>query len=196
MTKYTQFFLVLALLVSTIFWSNISLAEDRYVSDVMYIPLRKLPGNQQDVIVNGIASGTLLEFIREETDSNKTSWTLVKTAEGILGWARTQHLLSEPPAAVQLQFLQNKYNDLLKDIENLNKTSVSSINFEQENQQLHEKYQLLQTRADFLQAENDQLKNTDRYNQWVYGGGLLICGVLLSFFLQAFGKRKRHTEWR
>lgn len=168
----------------------------RYVSDVMYIPLRKGPGNQQDVLINGLVSGTPLTFIREETDSSRTSWSLVRTSEGILGWARTQHLLNEQPAGPQLAELKERYETLSREYEALKQSSALSIDIERDNQRLHESHQVLQTRADYLQAENDQLKNSDRYNQWIYGGGLLLCGVLLSLILQAFGKRKRQSEWR
>lgn len=184
------------MLLSAALWPNISLAEDRFVSDVMYIPLRKAPGSKQEIIIRSLASGTQLTFIREELDSNKVSWSLVKTAEGVLGWARTQYLTDEPTAALKLPILQQSYDDVAYKLDQLTQTSASSINIEQENRQLHERYQLLQTRADILQAENDQLKNADRFNQWLYGGGLLLCGVILSFLLQAFGKRKRQSDWR
>jgi len=168
----------------------------RYVSDVMYIPLRKMPGNQQEILLNGLVSGTALTFVREETDSNRVSWSLVRTAEGVLGWARTQHLLTEPPAGVQLAELRASYEALSREYQSLKQSASIAIDIEKDNQRLHEDRHLLQTRADILQAENDQLKSSDRYNQWVYGGGLLFAGVLLSLLLQAFGRRKRQSEWR
>lgn len=168
----------------------------RYVSDVMYIPLRKGPGNAQDVLINGLVSGTPLTFVREETDSNRITWSLVRTAEGVLGWARNSHLLSEQPVGPQLNELQQRYDALAKEYESFKQSAALSIDIEKDNQRLHESHQVLQTRADYLQAENDQLKNSDRYNQWIYGGGLLFAGVLLSLILQAFGKRKRQSEWR
>jgi SH3 domain protein len=54
----------------------------------------------------------------------------------------------------------------------------------------------LQTRADVLNAENEQLKKTDRYSQWFYGGIFMGAGVILYFILQALGRRKRQSEWR
>lgn len=168
----------------------------RYVSDVMYIPLRKGAGGQQDVLINGLVSGTPLTFVREEVDSNRVSWSLVRTAEGVLGWARTQHLLEEPPAGMQLEELKTRYEALQREHEALKQSAALAVDIEKDNQRLHENHQLLQTRADYLQAENDQLKNSDRYNQWIYGGGLLLGGVLLSLLLQSIGKRRRQSEWR
>lgn len=186
------------LLLAVIFCSLPAIAaeEDRYVADVLYIALRKAPGNQQDIIINGLASGTRLTFVREEQDNNKINWSLVRTTEGVLGWVRSQQLLSEPTAALQLPTLQEQYEQLVKDYEQLRQTSALAVDIERENQRLNESYQLLQTRADVLQAENDKLKNADRYNQWVFGGGLLICGIFVSFLLQGLGRRKRQSEWR
>lgn len=171
-------------------------AADRYVSDVIVIALRKAPGNQQEIIVNGLSSGTPLTFVREELDNNRNSWSLVRTEDGILGWARTQQLLNEPPAAAILPELQQQHSAVVQELDQLRQTSARSIDIEEENQRLNKNYQLLQTRADVLQAENDHLKNSDRYNQWVYGGGLLLLGIILSFVLQGLGKRKRQSEWR
>lgn len=171
-------------------------AADRYVSDVIVIALRKSPGNQQEIIINGLSSGTPLTFVREESDNNGNSWSLVRTEAGILGWARTQQLLNEPPAATILPELQQRYDATVQELEQLRQTSARSIDIEEENQRLNKNYQLLQTHADVLQAENDYLKNSDRFNQWMYGGGLLLFGVILSFVLQGLGKRKRQSEWR
>ena len=55
--------------------------------------------------------------------------------------------------------------------------------------------QMLQTERDVLKAENDQLKRSDTYKQRIYGGALILAGVILSFVLQLFGKRKRRSEW-
>jgi SH3 domain protein len=120
----------------------------------------------------------------------------VRTADGITGWARSQHLLNEPTAALKVEALEAHNTQLQQELDTLSQNIARARELESENQRLHENYQLLQTRADFLQAENDQLKRSDRYNQWVYGGGLLLGGVLLSFFLQGLGRRRRHTDWR
>lgn len=190
--------LLLPLVVSALSGLPSAYAQDesaRYVADTLYIPLRAQANNQSEIILNGVVSGTLLTFIREETDSNRISWTLVKTAEGKTGWARSQHLLKEPIAKVQLEQLTERYELLNKEYEQLKRTSSISIDMEAENQRLHESSQILQTRADTLQAENDFLRKNDNYNQWMIGGGLLTLGVLLSLILQAIGKRRRRSEW-
>jgi len=218
MKKLTLASLV-SLAVLTTGFSSSSFAEDRYVTDVIYIPLRSDKDNQATIIKNGLATGTRLKLIREEEDSNKNKWSQVITSEGIEGWVRSQNLIAEPTASMKLAALtsgptdmvelqkQNialkneldsvkaTYQSLAKEMEEIKRSPTSDINMEQENQNMHRENQNLQTERDLLRAENDQLKSSDNYKQRVYGGGLIFAGVLLSFVLQLFGKRKRRSEW-
>ncbi|WP_232461327.1 TIGR04211 family SH3 domain-containing protein [Cellvibrio sp. PSBB006] len=202
-------------------------ANVRYISDVMYVPLRAGMSNNTEVVKAALTSGTRLRLVREEQDASNDAWALVETTDGVQGWIRTQHLINEPTAAIKLErvnaqlakasssakealerqkahdqlqveheTLQQEYQALIENTESLRQTSAAAVDLEQENQRIHENNQLLQTRVDVLQAENEQLRDAERYNQWVYGAGLLICGVILSFLLQALGKRKRQSEWR
>jgi SH3 domain protein len=66
---------------------------------------------------------------------------------------------------------------------------------EQENQSMNRINQSLQVERDVLKAENDRLQKSDAYKQRIYGGILILAGVILSFVLQLFGKRKRRSEW-
>ena len=202
-------------------------ANVRYISDVMYVPLRAGMSNNTEVVKAALTSGTRLRLVREEQDASNDALALVETTDGVQGWIRTQHLINEPTAAIKLErvnaqlakasssakealerqeahdqlqveheTLQQEYQALIENTESLRQTSAAAVDLEQENQRIHENNQLLQTRVDVLQAENEQLRDAERYNQWVYGAGLLICGVILSFLLQALGKRKRQSEWR
>lgn len=199
--------------------SSTSFAEDRYVTDVIYIPLRSDKDNQATIIKNGLATGTRLKLIREEEDAYKNKWSQVVTSEGIEGWMRSQNLIAEPTAAMKLAALTSGPSDMVelqkqnialkneldsvkatfqslsKEMEEIKKSPTSDINMEQENQNMHRENQMLQTERDLLRAENDQLKSSDNYKQRIYGGALIFAGVLLSFVLQLFGKRKRRSEW-
>lgn len=202
-------------------------ANVRYITDVLYVPLRAGMSNNTEVVKAALTSGTRLRLVREAQDSANDTWALVETTDGVQGWIRTQHLINEPTAALKLERvnaqlarasssakeameqqkahdqlkveyenLQQQYQALLDNTDSLRQTSAAAVDLERENQRIHENNQLLQTRVDVLQAENEQLRDAERYNQWVYGAGLLICGVILSFLLQALGKRKRQSEWR
>jgi len=196
-----------------------SFADDRYVSDIIYIPLRSDKDSQATIIKNGLATGTKLKFIREEEDANKNKWSQVITPDEVEGWVRSQNLISEPTCAMKLSAMTSGSSDvvelqkqnitfkteldslkaahqkLLKETEEMRNSTTSDINMEQENQNMHREFQLVQTERDVLKAENDKLKSTDRYAQRVIGGALILCGVVLSFLLQLLGKRKRRSEW-
>ena len=197
-----------------------TLAADRYISDVIHVALRSDKSIQSSVLHKGLPSGTKLEFIREELGSDNRLWSLVVTSDGAEGWIRSQNLIDKPTAALQLAKLptssrdlltlqtenaalkqqlekvQQDYQQLLTDTEDMRQAATTAVNLEEESQKIHAQYQLLQTRADVLNAENEQLKKTDRYNQWIYGGMLIGAGVILSFILQGLGRRKRQSEWR
>jgi SH3 domain protein len=215
--------IVLAGLISvaatTMTFSVSSLAEDRYVTDIIYIPLRADKDNQATIIKNGLPTGTRLKFLSEEEDANKNKWSRVATSEGIEGWMRSQNLTAEPTASMKLAALtsgptemvelqkqnitlknelasaQAATQSLSKELEEIRKSPTSDINLEQENQNMNRINQMLQTERDVLKAENDQLKRSDTYKQRIYGGALILAGVILSFVLQLFGKRKRRSEW-
>ncbi len=209
------YFVAMGLLFSTEL-----LANERYVSDIVYIALRSDKDPQASIIQRSIVSGTKLTFIREETGTDNNLWSLVVSPEGNEGWVRSYSITAEPTAAMklanlptgiqdsakvlaenqslkmQLDKLQNEHQQLLTDTEDMRQAATTSLNIEEDNQKIHAEFQLIQTERDMLKAENERLKDTDRFHQWVYGGGLLFAGVLLSFLLQALGRRKRHSEWR
>jgi SH3 domain protein len=194
-------------------------AEIRYITDVIYTPLRSDKDSQSEILKAGLATGTKLTFIREEEDANKNKWALVTTSDGIEGWLRSQNLISEPTAAMKLQALTSSSSSLVElqtqnitlktELESLNKShqtllketetsrsaNTSDINMQQENQTMHREYQLLQTERDVLKAENEQLKHNHDSTQRIYGAALILVGIALSFLLQSFGKRKRYSEW-
>lgn len=197
-----------------------SIAADKYVSDVIYIPVRSDKNPQASILQQGLASGTKLNFIREETGTDKNLWSLITTPDGTEGWVRSQNITDKPTAALQLAALstssrdvlalqtenvqlkeqlakvQQEHQQLLADTEDMRQAATTAFNLEEEHQRMLKENQLLQTDADVLKAENEKLKNTDRFNHWIYGGALVFGGVFLSFVLQAFGRRKRRSEWR
>lgn len=133
-------------------FSSLALAEDRYVSDIVYMPLRADKDNQAGVLKNGLASGTKLKFVREEEDAYKNKWSQVITQDGIEGWIRSQNLINEPTAALkleaftsgssnvlelqkqnmalksELESLKTTYQTLLKDTDEMRTAATSDIN--------------------------------------------------------------------
>ena len=205
--------------IITIGFSVPSVAENRYVTDIISIPLRSDKDNQAGILKNGLISGTKLKFLREEDDLNKNKWSQVVTSDGIEGWVRSQNLINGHTAAMklealtsgssnvielqkqnitlknELEILNTTYQSLLKDTEEMRTATTSDVNMEQENQKIHREFQLVQTERDVLKAENDLLKKYDKNKQRIYGGLLILSGIILSLILQYFGKTKRRSEW-
>ncbi|WP_075187984.1 TIGR04211 family SH3 domain-containing protein [Teredinibacter haidensis] len=73
--------------------------EFRYISDVLFVPLRSGQGSQYRIINKGLKSATKLIFI-EDGDSGE--WTKVRTESGIEGWIRNQYLMEEEPSRIKL----------------------------------------------------------------------------------------------
>ncbi|QEY14390.1 TIGR04211 family SH3 domain-containing protein [Cellvibrio sp. KY-YJ-3] len=186
----------------------------------MYVPVRSDKNPQAGILQQGVPSGTKLNFLHEEIGADNSLWSLVVTPEGTEGWIRSQNISDKPTAALklaalsdssrnllslqtentelktQLEKLQQEHQQLLNDTEDMRQAATTALNLEEEHQRMLTENQLLQTHADVLKAENEKLKDADRFNHWLYGGGLIIGGVLLSFILQGLGRRKRKSEWR
>lgn len=200
--------------------SPLVFAVDRYISDVVYIPLHSDKSVKSSVLQKGLVSGTKVDLVREELGTDNNLWSLVTTGEGIQGWIRSQNLSEKPTAALRLANLstasrnalnlqsentelkqkldqvQQQYQQLLTDTEDMRQAATTAVSLQDDNKRIHTEYQLLQTRVDVLTAENEQLRKNDNYSQWLYGAGLVFGGVILSFMLQGFGGRKRKSEWR
>jgi SH3 domain protein len=197
-----------------------ALAVEKYVSDIIYIVVRSDKSPQAAVVQQGLVSGTKLKVIDEATGSDNSLWSQVVTPQGTEGWVRSQNLSDKPTAAMQLaklstgngnlialqtenealkqqlSSLQLEHQQLLTDTEDMRQAATSATTLEEDHQRVLRDNQLLQIQADTLKADNDQLKDSDRFNQWIYGGILVLGGIILSFVLQAIGRRKRKSEWR
>lgn len=74
-------------------------ADTRYISDVLYVPLRSGPSGDHRIVHWGLQSGLSLEVL-EEDESAK--FTRVRTEDGMEGWIPSQYLVDEPIAADRL----------------------------------------------------------------------------------------------
>ena len=99
--------LLVNLLLATSFLatSQISLADEVYVRDTLYVPLRGGQSNEHRILHRGLKSGTPLE--RLETNE-ETGFTRVRTDDGLEGWIQTQYLVDEPIASTQLDGVKSE----------------------------------------------------------------------------------------
>ena len=89
--------------------SQFSFADEVYIRDTLYVPLRGGESIKHRIIHRGIKSGTPLERLQID---EQTGFTLVRTADGLEGWLQTQYLVDEPIASTQLDDVKSKMRSL------------------------------------------------------------------------------------
>lgn len=104
--------------------------ETRYVSDIIYVPLRSGAGNQYRIIDAAIKSGTALTLLESPADSE---WSRVSTPNGLEGWIPNQYIMNEVPARIQLTRAQSQ---LARVTEENNALKQANTQLENENQAL------------------------------------------------------------
>lgn len=175
--------LVSAPLTLTVFAAPATAVEYRWVSDVLYVPLRSGKGNKFRILDKGLKTGTRVEFVDQDDEGG---WTEVRSEKGEIGYIRSQYLIDTPTASLQLTTtrkqlasIENKYNKLKSELSttNTNKKALSSdlSKLQQQNEQLqqeltdikrisadavklHERHQTLTHDHQLIQTELDVLK--------------------------------------
>ena len=112
-------------------------AQTVYISDELTVPLRSGPSGQHRILHQGLPSGTVMEKIGEDADAG---FTQIRTQRGTEGWIRSQYLVSEPIARVQLQRaqaqltrLREQLNSVQEENSQLNQSNNSAQNADQQN---------------------------------------------------------------
>lgn len=109
----------------------------------------------------------------------------------------------------RLQTLQNEHQALstqatkesqerdafAEELRELKVLSADAVNLNQRYQELLARHEMIQTEFDAIKAENDRLKSDQTVNQWLFGAGLMILGMILMLVLPALRPKKRHSEW-
>ena len=89
--------------------SQFSFADEVYIRDILYVPLRGGESTKHRIIHRGIRSGTPLERLQI---NEQTGFTRVRTANGLEGWLQTQYLVDEPIASTQLDDVKSEMRSL------------------------------------------------------------------------------------
>ncbi|MDZ7803006.1 TIGR04211 family SH3 domain-containing protein [Thiohalophilus sp.] len=144
-----QFFIALALLGAAA--SAVHAAEYQYVSDKLVITLRNGQGNSHQILKT-LPTGTRLEVL-ESTDEG---YSRVRTSDGTEGWVRSQYLMGEPTAAMQLDEATRKLNNLQEETEKL-RSALSEVQAE--------RAQLATQRDELLGKLEDAESRLDHLNE-------------------------------
>ena len=84
-------------------------AETAYISDVLTVPLRSGPSNSNRILHRGLPSGTRLDILGRDQDTN---FVQVRTEGGMEGWLPEQYLVNEPIARDRLTAANRRINEL------------------------------------------------------------------------------------
>lgn len=124
----------------------------RYVSDVIYVPLRSGAGNQYRIIDASIKSGTALTLLQSPADSE---WSQVRTPNGLEGWIPNQYIMSEVPARIQLTRVQSQLTKLNEENSALKQENTQLKN---ENQELNSQASEASTSREIMESELQKVK--------------------------------------
>ena len=221
--KFTRVFLVNSLLsyllvgTALLTISLFSFADEAYIRDTLYVPLRGGESSEHRIIHRGIKSGTPLE--RLETNE-LTGYTRVRTGNGLEGWLLTQYLVDEPIASTQLgsvkselQSLDTKHQQtllslketkkarevlagqnalLIEDLATITTLSANVVVIDNQNKRLSKERDVLLQKIKDLNELTDALSD-DRAQQWfLRGAGVVLIGLLFGFWLSRRIYHKRY----
>ena len=93
---------------------NPTRAETAYISDVLTVPLRSGPSTSNRILHRGLPSGTRLEILGRDSDSN---FVQIRTEGGMEGWLPEQYLVSQPIARDRLAAASKRIEELSNTVE-------------------------------------------------------------------------------
>lgn len=85
---------------------------------------------------------------------------------------------------------------MAKELQRIKEISREALALKDNNIELLEKNQLLQTQRDALIAENEILESDQSTDFMLYGAGLVVLGVILALAIPALVPKKGYSEWK
>ncbi|AKH69919.1 SH3 domain protein [Spongiibacter sp. IMCC21906] len=86
-----------------------AIAETRYISDKVYVPLRSGDSSKHRIVHRGLPSGESVELLGSNSDSG---YSHVRTGGGIEGWLPSHYLVRTPVARTLLERANAKVEEL------------------------------------------------------------------------------------
>jgi len=191
-------------------------ATTRFIIDRLYVSLRENPDENSAIVARSLPSGTQLTLIIED---KTTGYSQVMAPGGMKGWLKTHYLQKTPTAALKIVSLEKQLKDavskdkgaLQKELQDSDETlreanariaklekelteikfaSTNAIKISDQNKELTEKNQLLQSKVDSLGAVSQQKNSDQSMTFFIYGGLLVLATLILNMLIDGI-KRKR-----
>lgn len=205
--------------------SVVAMAQTRYITDELRVPLRNSPCDTCTIVHPGLTPGTSLTLVDREN-----TWARVTTRDGASGWLPELYLATEPVAQGHLAALdasnntlkaensklknqlteitaaydelEQQYatdNETLSTIEvelsSVRKMSNNALALQEQNEELIKRNRMLQSEIDVLTASRDQLQSDSTQRWFIYGGLAVFLGALLAVLLPRLKPRRRYSGW-
>lgn len=100
------------IVITTVLVSSVSqfvFADQVYIRDTLYVPLRGGQSTEHRILHRGLKSGTAVERLEE---NEETGYTRVRTEDGLEGWLQSQYVVEAPIAQTQLDEVKSQLDDL------------------------------------------------------------------------------------
>ncbi|MDH5300258.1 MAG: TIGR04211 family SH3 domain-containing protein [Gammaproteobacteria bacterium] len=202
--------------------SSVTMAETRYVMDVMYVTLRTTAGEDSS-LVKTIRSGTKLEILEDTGDYVRASME-----DGTEGWVRSRYLQNQPTAAERLASLERElaavtkerdslksssgeFKDKAKDTDkelkrllsenqklekqfkDISEAAAEPLKLSKQNEELTASNATMRTELETLRHKVTEMEDTSDLEWFISGGIIIFVGVLIGLVLPNL--RSRRGSW-
>ena len=184
-----------------------SVAKTGYVSDELRITVRRGQSTEHGVITT-ISSGTSVEILQVDASSG---YTQIQMANGTRGWVLSRFLLAEPIArsqlvtanqqlaeaqetlselqpltesqALRLAELAQQREQLTSELNQLKSDTADTVAINEKNRLLLLQLKSIQSAKQDLSDQVDLLTDDHRLRWFLYGGGVIVIGILFGLLL-------------
>ncbi|MCK5881432.1 MAG: TIGR04211 family SH3 domain-containing protein [Sinobacterium sp.] len=199
--------------------------KPRYVSDVLYVPMRSGSSNQHRIVHKGLKSGSAVTLLEEAN-----GWSHIKTSRNLDGWMQTRYLLKSPTASLKLirankkidqltmksgpmgekllaaenhiqqleqdvKSLEQENNRQSKEFDRVKGLSGDQIRLDRDNKKLYQSNEELRNSLDTVRAENNRLSTKLLSNDIMYGAFAVLLGLVATLGTQHFTRSRKRSEW-
>lgn len=163
-------------LIQFILFSSPTYSKTMYVTDTLYIMVRRQPGLDFK-IVDQLTSNEKVNLLR-----TKESWAEISFKDNKTGWVLERFLTEETPKPIQIADLKETVNAQAEKIEVLEKENITL------KQRKAEMVEIISS----LKLENQSLKEEPyRIMLLLAGGSIFLFGCIVTLIIQRIGRRRR-----
>ncbi len=153
----------LAIVCALIWLSLSSFAATKYVSDVLYIPLKTQDENQ-GAVIRHLKSGTVVSVLDEDPTGNFLKVRVQDDTKSI-GWVKARYLVDEPIAKMELKRLK----DTLKSVESKQEPlTATMLKLKKQLEQLNHEKSTLEHQKKALEQKLEDIKKAAADTLGVY----------------------------